>query len=581
MTSPSTSELIQFLAKHQFLPFPVVEGLNKELNRYPSSELLTDDLIQRGLLTHYQQTHLLCGQGEKLVLGPYRILDPLGEGGMGLVYKGWHPRLDRYVALKLIRPQVLAARPDIVTRFHREARAIAQLNHPNVVILYDAEECEGTHYLAMEFVDGITLEKMVRQSGPLAIRQACDYMRQAALGLQHAQECGLVHRDIKPSNILVATKPAAPRRSSSMLRRPTLITMRDKQLSLDTGGKSGFGSWGLIKILDMGLARLAESLDGEAVLTPLTKAGALLGTPDFIAPEQARDATKVDIRADLYSLGCTFYYILTGRPPFPGGTDVQKLIRHQSEEPFPIEELRSHIPGTVAEIVRKLLAKQPKDRYTMPQDLANALTDYMGLGLAKSTAPTPEPGATIATIIPGMRPDPIEAELIVPEAEPSSEESTDIGEPEPIDLVTASMAGKSRTNTSRTGVSRQGASRAGVSRTGMSRSNATRDTLPPTSSMPTAHNGVVAAVALSPTGRWAASGGVDGRAHVWELAGSQIRESAFLPRPQAELQSMVFHPADQYVIVGGTQHGAVRVWRWDWTEGRVFDWARSRTSSAA
>ena len=125
---------------------------------------------------------------------------------MGLVVKGWHPRLDRYSAIKLIRPQVLASRPEIITRFHREAKAIAELHHPNVVMLYDADEVNGTHYIAMEFVDGQTLEKMVRQNGPMAVKQSCDYMRQAALGLQHAAECGLVHRDIKPSNIVVSTK---------------------------------------------------------------------------------------------------------------------------------------------------------------------------------------------------------------------------------------------------------------------------------------------------------------------------------------------------------------------------------------
>ena len=221
--------------------------------------------------------------------------------------------------------------------------AIAQLHHPNVVLLYDADEVNGTHYIAMEYVDGVTLEKMVRQNGPLAVKQACDYMRQSAMGLQHAYECGLVHRDIKPSNILVSQKTSGGgKRSSTQLKRPALVTIRDRELAVENTmhGRSEH-AWGIIKILDMGLARLQESLEEEEQnpATPLTRAGALLGTPDFISPEQARDARTVDIRADLYSLGCTFYYIMTGRPPFPGGNDVQKLIKHQTEKPYPIEEL--------------------------------------------------------------------------------------------------------------------------------------------------------------------------------------------------------------------------------------------------
>ena len=181
---------------------------------------LCGELVQRGWLTPYQQAQLLSGNGEKLIIGSYRVQAPLGEGGMGMVFKAIQPKLDRVVALKVIRPQVLAARPEILSRFHREAKAIAQLNHPNVVILFDADEVNGTHFIAMEYVEGPTLEKMVRTQGPLSIRQACEYMRQSALGLQHAYEVGLVHRDIKPSNILVAQKTASGGRPDSSMRCP-------------------------------------------------------------------------------------------------------------------------------------------------------------------------------------------------------------------------------------------------------------------------------------------------------------------------------------------------------------------------
>ena len=414
MSTLAPSELVGFLGRHQLITPGQQDALAKEVARYPSAVHLCADLVQRGWMTTFQQQQIAAGQHEKLVLGPYRLVQAIGEGGMGMVFKAYHPRLDRWVVLKTIRPQVLAARPEIVTRFHREARAIAQLNHPNVVILFDADEVNGTHYIAMEYVDGVTLDKMVRQSGPLGVRQACDYMRQSALGLQHAFEVGLVHRDIKPSNILVAQKSASTHRSSSQLARPALVTVRDREAkSSGLLNRGGHGAWGVIKILDMGLARLQETIDeenqrGEA--TPLTRAGALLGTPDFIAPEQARDARTVDIRADLYSLGCTFYYVLTGRPPFPGGTDVQKLFRHQTEKPYPIDELRPHVPQDVVAAVAKLMAKKVDDRFQTPQQLAEALdvilTPSLGsLAETPAVAETPIPEAVAAADpVPDARP---------------------------------------------------------------------------------------------------------------------------------------------------------------------------------
>src|SRR5436190_23005888 len=180
----SPTELITFLSRYQFLSPVQGEALVKDRNRFVSSVQLCGELVQKGWLTPYQQAQLLSGNGEKLIIGSYRVQAPLGEGGMGMVFKAIQPKLDRVVALKVIRPQVLAARPEILSRFQREARAIAQLNHPNVVILFDADEANGTHFIAMEYVEGPTLEKMVRTQGPLSIKQACEYMRQSALGLQ-------------------------------------------------------------------------------------------------------------------------------------------------------------------------------------------------------------------------------------------------------------------------------------------------------------------------------------------------------------------------------------------------------------
>ena len=409
----SPNELITFLQRHQFLSPNQGESLSRDRTKYVSSVQLCGELVQRAWLTPYQQAQLLSGNGEKLIIGSYRVQCPLGEGGMGMVFKAIQPKLDRIVALKVIRPQVLAARPEILSRFHREAKAIAQLNHPNVVILFDADEVNGTHFIAMEYVEGPTLEKMVRTQGPMSIRQACEYMRQSAQGLQHAYEVGLVHRDIKPSNILVAQKSSSSEiRSSSMrMNRPSLVTVRDRDRISQSGKSSARLSqgWGQVKILDMGLARLTDSLDEERPQhdsTPLTRAGALLGTPDFIAPEQARDARQVDIRADIYSLGCTFYYVLAGKPPFPGGTDVQKLIRHQTEKAYPIEELRPGIPQEVCQILNRMLEKRPEDRYPTPRHLAEALDAYVNPAVPSTPVPAaiPETPPVAETPVPMTSP---------------------------------------------------------------------------------------------------------------------------------------------------------------------------------
>lgn len=562
MSSLAPNELVEFLTRNQFLTPSHLEALAREWQQFASAEQLIDDLVSRGLLTKYQKTYLMSGEGEKLILGPYRLQEPLGEGGMGLVFKGWHPRLDRYVALKLIRPQVLATRPEIITRFHREARAIAQLHHPNVVLLYDADEVNGTHYIAMEYVDGYTLEKMVRQSGPLAVKQSCDYMRQSAMGLQHAFECGLVHRDIKPSNILVSQKAVSGgKRSSTHLKRPALVTIRDRELAVGNSlsGRAEHG-WGIVKILDMGLARLQESLeaeDQENPPTPLTRAGALLGTPDFISPEQARDARSVDIRADLYSLGCTFYYCLTGRPPFPGGNDVQKLIKHQTEKPYPIEELRPHIPTQVVGIVERLMAKKAEERYQTPLQLAEELADYL---TSATSSPTPTRGLS------GSDP-----QLTATPAAPSSGASpiprSPLFDDQNLPLAAEVMEGFD--------------------------SEIERVIEPPTTAgqeapgskevspvaLLSAHTSVVSALSVSANGRYMASGGVDGKLRVWDLEKDPPQEVAMLPRPGMEIQAVAFAPDDpQYLVFGGSMQGNARIQRWDWSENRVHEWGGFATS---
>src|SRR5713101_9320882 len=218
--------------------------------------------------------------------------------------------------------------------------------HPNIVTAYDANQIGDRHYMVMEFVDGPNLEQLVREHGPLPVGQACDFVRQAANGLQFALENHMVHRDIKPANLLV-----------------------------QRAGGSARDSQCVVKILDFGLARLHQRSpeDEPGSNTILTKENTVMGTPDYVSPEQARDLHKVDIRSDLYSLGCTFYYLLTGQVPFPGGNTVDKLIRHNTDQAPPLEERRPDLPKNIAQIVRKLMAKIPADRFQTPDELMEAL----------------------------------------------------------------------------------------------------------------------------------------------------------------------------------------------------------------
>jgi serine/threonine protein kinase len=340
MPITSTAGLVEAVRRFGLLAPAQAEELATLQPRFADARALARELLQRGWLTPYQINNLVAGNGCTLLLGQYVLLERLGEGGMGQVLKARHQRLERLVALKLIRKERLTGR-DAVQRFQREARAAARLSHPNLVTVYDADEVGGTHFFAMEYVEGTDLAKLVRKQGPLPVREACEYIRQAALGLQHAHEQGLVHRDIKPANLMLTTK-------------------------------------GVVKVLDLGLARLATTAESSDPTDPVTHEGAVMGTPDYMAPEQATDSHAVDIRADLYSLGCTLHYLLTGKPPFPGGTLTDKLMRHQMHSPPRVETLRTDVPSGLAAIVARLLAKQPTERYEMPAQLALALEPFCG-----------------------------------------------------------------------------------------------------------------------------------------------------------------------------------------------------------
>ena len=311
-----------------------------EENR-PEPPALVREIRRRGVLTDFQIKEVSRGRGKELTLGPYTLLDLLGEGGMGRVFKAHHNRLGRDVALKVIRKEKLT-KPTVVQRFHQEIRAAAQLSHPNVILAFDADEADGVHYYAMEYAEGMDLTKVVQGSGPIAVPLACDYVRQAAVGLQHAYERGLVHRDVKPSNLLLTPK-------------------------------------GQVKVLDLGLAMLNEHLGGGDAKR-VTQEGLVLGTPDFLAPEQAQNPLGVDIRADVYALGATLYYLITGRVPYEGATPADKLMQHVLAPPPRLLDVRPDAPPQLDAVIQWLMAKKPADRPQTPAQAAMALLPFCPAG---------------------------------------------------------------------------------------------------------------------------------------------------------------------------------------------------------
>jgi serine/threonine protein kinase len=278
----------------------------------------------------------IAGLGQ---LGEYRLLQKLGEGGMGVVYRALHVELERVVALKVVRSDRVGD-TQAVERFRREIKAAGKLEHPNIVLAHDARQIDGTQLLVMEFIEGLDLAQLLDRTGPLPIADACEAIRQAALGLEHAHEHQLIHRDVKPSNLMLARN-------------------------------------GAVKILDLGLARLHSAEKGA---DGTTGEGFVIGTPDYMAPEQASDCREVDARSDVYGLGCTLYALLTGDPPFAGPMHQQayeKMMAHVHEPPVPVREHRPDVPESLNRIVERMLAKEPDDRVETAAEVAEALADFV------------------------------------------------------------------------------------------------------------------------------------------------------------------------------------------------------------
>jgi serine/threonine-protein kinase len=376
MAIDSVATFLDAVRQNQLLEPIHVNECVQDARRFTDPRALAQHLMTKNWLTPFQVNTIFQGQASSLVLGQYRILERLGEGGMGQVYKARHQTMGRIVAIKVIRKDRLG-NANLIRRFHREIQLAATLAHPNVVLAFDADQVGGTHFYAMEYVDGTDLSRLVKQSGPLPVATACEYIRQAAGGLQHAHERGLVHRDIKPGNLLVTKgEPTA--------NGPALGPARGKR----TGGQPVKP---LVKILDMGLARVAFAED-EATGISISHDGTVRGTPDFMAPEQAKNSSMVDWRADIYSLGCTLYYLLTGSVPFPGGTNIEKLLHHQMDTPRPVEQFRNDVPPGVRAILQRMMAKRVEDRLQSGGEVAHALAPFCegaAPGTAKFKVPAP------------------------------------------------------------------------------------------------------------------------------------------------------------------------------------------------
>ncbi len=328
----------------------------------PSGWGVAERLVAAGVLTTYQAEAVLKRRFADLRMGNYDILSRLGAGAMGTVFKARHRRMKRVVALKVLSKNV-ASSDMFAQRFQREVEMIARLSHPNIVMAFDADEAEDGPFLVMEFVDGRDLSSDVAQGGPFSIADAVDSILQAGRGLECAHVQGIIHRDIKPGNLL-----------------------RDAA--------------GVIKVADLGLARLTGPGGEPGANYSLTQAGGVVGTLDYMAPEQALDSTAVDARVDIYSLGCTLHFLLTAQPPYQAGSIMALLLKHREAEIPSLGAARPDVPREVDAVFRRMVAKSPADRYSTMTDAVRALEQLQQTVTLDKTRPTkgqPSLGAALAS----------------------------------------------------------------------------------------------------------------------------------------------------------------------------------------
>lgn len=336
----------------------------KAAGRKIDARELSEHLVDSGLITSWHAQKLLGGKYKGFFLGKYKLLGHLGSGGMSSVYLAEHRLSGQKRAIKVL-PRKKVSDKSYLDRFYLEARAAASLNHPHVVRIYDICNESDTHYMVMEYVQGSDLYDVVKSNGPLPIEKAVEYTAQAAIGLSHAHERELVHRDIKPANLLVTSEE-------------------------------------VVKILDLGLALVNQ--DDTASLTLLYNEK-IMGTADYLSPEQAVNSHNVDHRADIYSLGCTLYFLLTGHPPFPKGTLAQRIAMHQTQEPADIRDSRADCPQALVDICSRMMAKKADDRYQTCADLRSELLGFLetgkqlGIGVSNAGIAQQVVGSAAPTVI--------------------------------------------------------------------------------------------------------------------------------------------------------------------------------------
>ena len=372
MSAPNSSEeLIQLIRKSGMID---EDKLTAYLQRRQhgrglpaDSRDFADEMVREGVLTNFQAEQYLLGKWRGFTIGKYKLLERIGVGGMGQVFLCEHMFMKRRVAVKVL-PPAKAEQPAALGRFYREARAAGSLSHANIVRTHDIDQDGNLHFIVMDYVDGTNLLDAVKKFGPLDVRRATHYIRQVANGLDYAFRNGIIHRDIKPGNILI-----------------------DRQ--------------GAARILDMGLARFFT--DHSDQLTIKYDDKIVLGTADYVAPEQVANSHAVDIRADIYALGATYYYLLAGHPPFPTGTVSQKLLWHRTKEPTPIRQIRPEVPDGLAAILERMMAKDPKARFQTPAQVAAELEQW------------------VPAVIPLPRPEEM------PQISPAAMDGTEMAAPDP------------------------------------------------------------------------------------------------------------------------------------------------------
>jgi serine/threonine-protein kinase len=365
-------DFVKVLRRSQILTDARVDEIRSKVlaGDYPfDADRLAKQLVVEGVLTDYQIARLLKNKPHGMAIGKYVILDKIGAGSMGRVYRARHQLMGREVALKIIAPE-LSANSRVVARFQREMKMVGRLDHPNVVRAFDADSLGSALYIVMEYVLGKSMGELFRARGPLPALEVCRYAAEAARGLGHAHEQGIVHRDVKPSNVLVG---------------------EDRR----------------VRVLDLGLGVLLEA-DNQSSFA--TADGIAVGTIDYMSPEQAC-GREVDGRSDLYSLGCTMYHVISGQRAFPGDSDVERLGKRINGDPQPLVELVRGLPASVSKVMERLLANKPKDRFQSAEEAADALEAVAGRrhpstasGTSSATAAKSQAGVAAKPAAPAPQP---------------------------------------------------------------------------------------------------------------------------------------------------------------------------------